>query len=266
MFLEEEERLYEEIKIIADAGQGLLRIDKFLMLKLPNVSRSKLQEAIREGMVLVNGKVVSPNHRIHPKDEIVVMMPEKDHVTEVIPEDIPLHIVYEDDELLVINKEAGMVVHPGHGNWTGTLVNALAFHFKNLPTTRNGEMKPGLVHRIDKDTSGLLVIAKTEKTMTHLAKQFFDHTAERTYYALVWGLIDRDNGTIEGNIGRSLKDRRMSAVFPEGDHGKPAITHVRVLMRLRHHALVEAQPETGRTHQIRVHLALVGYPLLADPL
>ncbi|MDW8287646.1 MAG: RluA family pseudouridine synthase [Flammeovirgaceae bacterium] len=266
MFLEEEERLYEEIKIIADAGQGLLRIDKFLMLKLPNVSRSKLQEAIREGMVLVNGKVVSPNHRIHPKDEIVVMMPEKDHVTEVIPEDIPLHIVYEDDELLVINKEAGMVVHPGHGNWTGTLVNALAFHFKNLPTTRNGEMKPGLVHRIDKDTSGLLVIAKTEKTMTHLAKQFFDHTAERTYYALVWGLIDRDNGTIEGNIGRSLKDRRMSAVFPEGDHGKPAITHYKVIERLRYVTLVACKLETGRTHQIRAHMKHIGHTLFGDEM
>lgn len=267
MFIEEEEeRLYEEIKIVADAGQGLMRIDKFLMLKLPNVSRSKLQEAIREGVVLVNGRTVSPNHRIHPKDEIIVMMPEKDHVTEVIPEDIPLHIVYEDDELLVINKEAGMVVHPGHGNWTGTLVNALAFHFKNLPTTRNGEMKPGLVHRIDKDTSGLLVIAKTEKAMTHLAKQFFDHTAERTYYALVWGLIDRDNGTIEGNIGRSLKDRRMSAVFPEGDHGKPAITHYKVIERLRYVTLVACKLETGRTHQIRAHMKHIGHTLFGDEM
>jgi 23S rRNA pseudouridine1911/1915/1917 synthase len=267
MFDEEaEEGLYEEIRIVADAGQSLLRIDKFLMVKLPNVSRSKVQEAIKEGVVLVNGKAVTPNHRIHPKDEIVILMPEKDHVTEVIPENIPLNIVYEDEDLLIINKEAGMVVHPGHSNWTGTLVNALAYHFQNLPTSRNGEMKPGLVHRIDKDTSGLLVIAKTEQAMTHLSKQFFDHSSERTYYALVWGLLNNDEGTIEGHIGRSLKDRRASAVFPEGEYGKPAITHYKVLERLRYVTLVQCNLETGRTHQIRAHMKFIGHPLFGDAM
>ena len=261
---EQEDELFEHHRIIADPGQDLLRIDKFLMDRLPNATRSKLQEGIKDGFVTVNNKTVKPNYKVHPGDEIVVALPEPPKETDVIPEDIPLNIVYEDDHLLVVNKEAGMVVHPAYQNWTGTLVNALAWHFKNLPTMPNNDGRPGLVHRIDKDTSGLLVIAKSEMAMTDLAKQFYDHSIERTYHALVWGEPEPDHGTIDVNLGRSLKDRRVTAAFPDGDFGRKAITHYKTLKQLRYVSLIQCNLETGRTHQIRAHMKYLGHPLFND--
>lgn len=263
-FSEESDDLFEHYRIVADPGQTLLRIDKFLMDRLPNVSRNKVQDAIKNEFVLVNEAVVKSNYRIRPGDVITISMPEPPRDTEVIPENIPLNIVYEDDALLVVNKPAGMVVHPAYNNWSGTLVNALAYHFQNLPTMKDNEGRPGLVHRIDKDTSGLLVIAKTEKAMTGLAKQFFDHSIKRTYEALVWGEPHPENGTINVNVGRSLKDRRITAAFPEGDFGRNAITHYKVLKTLRYVSLIQCNLETGRTHQIRAHMKYVGHPLFND--
>lgn len=266
--LEEEEGgidgLYERHRFVADKGQTLLRIDKFLMTKIANASRNKIQDGIESGFVTVNDEVVKANYKVKPLDVITVSMDEPPRDTEIIPQNIPLDIVYEDDELLVVNKPAGMVVHPAHGNWDGTLVNALVYHFQNLPTHRNGEIRPGLVHRIDKDTSGLLVIAKTDQAMTHLAKQFFDHSIERTYAALVWGEPKQNEGTIEGNIGRSLKDRKIMAIFPDGSQGKEAVTHYKVLKKIRYVSLVQCNLETGRTHQIRVHLKSIGNTLFND--
>lgn len=261
---ENEEDLYEHHHIIVDAGQELLRIDKFLMDRLPNVTRNKVQAGIKEGFVKVNGDEVKPNYKVHPGDEISVMLPEPPRDEELVPEDIPLDIVLEDEHLLVVNKPAGMVVHPAYQNWSGTLVNALAFHFKNLPEMKGNDGRPGLVHRIDKDTSGLLVIAKTEQAMNGLAKQFFDHSIERTYYALVWGVPEEPNGTIDVNVGRSLKDRRITMAFPDGDFGKHAVTHYEVLEDLRYVSLVKCNLETGRTHQIRAHMRFVGHPLFND--
>ncbi|MEP1033932.1 RluA family pseudouridine synthase [Ekhidna sp.] len=261
---ENEEDLYEHHHIIVDAGQELLRIDKFLMDRLPNVTRNKVQAGIKDGFVKVNGNDVKPNYKVHPEDEISVMLPEPPKDEELVPEDIPLNIVLEDEHLLVVNKPAGMVVHPAYQNWSGTLVNALAFHFQNLPEMKGNDGRPGLVHRIDKDTSGLLVIAKTEQAMKGLAKQFFDHSIERTYYALVWGVPEEENGTINVNVGRSLKDRRITMAFPDGDFGKHAITHYEVLEDLRYVSLVKCNLETGRTHQIRAHMRFVGHPLFND--
>jgi 23S rRNA pseudouridine1911/1915/1917 synthase len=258
------EGLYEHHRIVADKGQTLLRIDKFLMTKIANASRNKIQEGIESGAVKVNNEVVKANYKVKPNDTITVSMDAPPRDTEIIPQNIPLDIVYEDDDLLVVNKPAGMVVHPAHGNWEGTLVNALVYHFQNLPTHRNGEIRPGLVHRIDKDTSGLLVIAKTDQAMTHLAKQFFDHSIERTYAALVWGEPKQDEGTIVGHIGRSLKDRKVMAIFPDGSQGKEAITHYKVLRKFRYVSLVQCNLETGRTHQIRVHLKSIGNTLFND--
>jgi 23S rRNA pseudouridine1911/1915/1917 synthase len=258
------EGLYEHHRIVADKGQTLLRIDKFLMTKIANASRNKIQEGIELGAVKVNDEVVKANYKVKPNDIITVSMAAPLRDTEIIPQNIPLDIVYEDDDLLVVNKPAGMVVHPAHGNWDGTLVNALVYHFQNLPTHRNGEIRPGLVHRIDKDTSGLLVIAKTDQAMTHLAKQFYDHSIERTYAALVWGEPKQDEGTIEGHIGRSLKDRKVMAIFPDGSQGKEAVTHYKVLRKLRYVSLVQCNLETGRTHQIRVHLKSIGNTLFND--
>lgn len=256
--------LYEHHHIVVDPGQELLRIDKFLMDRLPNVTRSKVQTGIREGFVKVNGEEVKPNYKVHPEDEISIMLPEPPRDEELVPEDIPIDIVLEDEHLLIVNKRAGMVVHPAYQNWSGTLVNALAFHFNNLPEMHGNEGRPGLVHRIDKDTSGLLVIAKTELAMNGLAKQFFDHSIERTYYALVWGVPEEPKGTIDVNVGRSLKDRRITAAFPEGDFGKHAITHYEVLEELRYVSLVKCNLETGRTHQIRAHMKYFGHPLFND--
>lgn len=259
-----EEVLFEHHRILVDQGQALLRIDKFLMARLPNVTRTKIQDAIHNQFVKVNDKLVKPNYKIHPGDLVTIMLPEPPRDTEVIPENIPLNIVYEDDQLLVINKPAGMVVHPAYNNWTGTVVNALAHHFQQLPQLPGNEGRPGLVHRIDKDTSGLLVIAKTEKALTHLARQFFDHSIERTYWAIVWGVPDPPQGTVNVQVGRSLKDRRITVAFPEGDYGRPAITHYKLLKDLRYVSVVECRLETGRTHQIRAHMKHIGHTLFND--
>ncbi|WP_370088067.1 RluA family pseudouridine synthase [Ekhidna sp.] len=256
--------LYEHHHIVVDAGQDLLRIDKFLMDRLPNVTRNKVQAGIKDGFVKVNGAEVKPNYKVHPMDEISVMLPEPPRDEELVPEDIPLDIVLEDDHLLIVNKPAGMVVHPAYQNWSGTLVNALAFHFQNLPEMKGNDGRPGLVHRIDKDTSGLLVIAKTERAMNGLAKQFFDHSIERTYYALVWGVPEEPSGTVYVNVGRSLKDRRVTMAFPDGDFGKHAVTHFELIEDLRYVSLLKCNLETGRTHQIRAHMRWIGHPLFND--
>ncbi|ADR21438.1 pseudouridine synthase [Marivirga tractuosa] len=261
---QEDDGLFEHHQIKVDPKQDLLRIDKFLMDRLPNVTRNKVQKAIKDGFVQVNGVTIKPNYKVHPDDNIRIALPEPPRDTEVKPENIPLDIVYEDSDLLIVNKEAGMVVHPAHQNWEGTLVNALAYHFQQLPEMQGNEGRPGLVHRIDKDTSGLLVIAKTEKSMTALAKQFFDHSIERTYYALVWGELEDEEGTIDVNLGRSFKDRRITDAFPEGDFGRTAITHYKVLERLRYVTLIQCNLETGRTHQIRAHMKYIGHPLFND--
>jgi 23S rRNA pseudouridine1911/1915/1917 synthase len=263
---QDDELLFEHHRIVADPGQSLLRIDKFLNTRMGNVSRSKIQQGIENGFVKVNEASIKSNYKVHPGDIIIISFPKPPRDTEVKPENIPLNIVYEDDHLLIVNKAAGMVVHPAYNNWSGTLVNALAYHFQNLPQLPGNEGKPGLVHRIDKDTSGLLVIAKTEQTLTALAKQFFDHTIERTYYALVWGDLNPTQGTIDVNVGRSLKDRRVTTAFPEGDMGRRAITHYKLLQSLRYVSLVECKLETGRTHQIRAHMRYLGHPLFNDAM
>lgn len=263
---ENDDELFEHHRIVADAKQGLLRIDKFLMDRLPNVTRTKIQNGIHDGFVKVNDKTIKPNYKIHPHDVVVVSFPEPPRDTDVVPENIPLNIVYEDDHLLVINKPAGMVVHPAYQNWSGTLVNALTYHFQNLPQMKGNDGRPGLVHRIDKDTSGLLVIAKTEMAINGLAKQFFDHSIERTYQALVWGVPEPPEGTINVHVGRSLKDRRVTAAFPDGDYGRHAITHYKLLRDLRYVSLIECRLETGRTHQIRAHMKYLGHPLFNDAM
>jgi 23S rRNA pseudouridine1911/1915/1917 synthase len=263
---DQDDALFEHYRLVADPGQTLIRIDKFLMDRMPNVTRTKLQEGIHEGFVRVNEKPVKPNYKIHPNDIITVSLPEPPRDTDVKAENIPLNIVFEDDHLLVINKPAGMVVHPAYQNWTGTLVNALTYHFQNLPHMPGNDGRPGLVHRIDKDTSGLLVIAKSEKAMTALAKQFFDHSIERTYQAIVWGIPDPPEGTINVHVGRSLKDRRITTAFPEGDFGRHAITHYKLLQDFRYVSLLECRLETGRTHQIRAHMKYLGHPLFNDAM
>ncbi len=259
----EEGKLYEHFLITTDKGQEPLRIDKFLLNRIENVSRNKIQLAAKAGTILANGKPVKPNYKVRPHDEITVLLPKPPEIHDLKPEPMTLDIVYEDDQLLVVNKPAGLVVHPGSGNYSGTLLNGLAYHFENLPQIE-GFMRPGLVHRIDKQTSGLLVIAKTELTMTHLAKQFYDHTVKRRYVALVWGDPDQDEGTITGHIGRNLRYRKRMDVFPDGDHGKHAITHYKVLERLGYVCLVQCRLETGRTHQIRVHMQHIGHPVFND--
>lgn len=263
---EDSDELYEHHRIVVDKGQALLRLDKFLMDRLPNVTRNKLQGAIRSESVQVNHKPAKVSYKVKPQDIITITLAEPPRDTDVVPEDIPLNIIYEDEELLLVNKVAGMVVHPAYNNWTGTLVNALTYYLQNLPTTRNGEGRPGLVHRIDKDTSGLLVIAKTDYSMAYLAKQFFDHTIERTYYALVWGVLKEQQGTITGHVGRSVKDRKVMAVYPDESYGKHAITHYKVLRSFKYVSLVQCNLETGRTHQIRAHMKHIGHPLFSDAM
>ncbi len=262
--LSEDSDLYEHHRIVVDKGQSLLRIDRFLMDRIQNATRNKLQQAIDAESVKVNDKPVKASYKVKPQDVITISLPEPPRDTDVVPENIPLNIVYEDEEVLVLNKPAGMVVHPAYQNWTGTLVNALVYHFQQLPTSQNGEGRPGLVHRLDKDTSGLMVVAKTELAMAHLARQFFDHSIERTYYALVWGEPKQESGTINANLGRSFKDRRVTAVFPDGDIGRHAVTHYKVLKYLRYVSLVQCNLETGRTHQIRAHMQHLGHPLFND--
>ena len=261
-FIEDQE-LFEHYKFTADKGQELLRIDKFLMDRIPNTTRNKLQNAISEGQVLVNKKTVKSNYRVKQSDEITIELSYPPQEIELISENIPLAIVYEDDDVIVINKQAGLVVHPGYGNYTGTLVNGLIYHFANLPQTATPN-RPGLVHRLDKNTTGIMVIAKTEHALSHLGKQFFDRTTERRYHALVWGDVKDDEGTIIGNVGRSLKNRKMMQVFPEGDYGKHAVTNYKVLKRFGYVTLVECKLETGRTHQIRVHMKFIGHHLFND--
>ena len=263
---EMDEELFEHYDITTDPGQGPMRIDKFLMERLLKASRNQIQNAIKAGQILVNGKTIKSNYKVRPKENIKVYLNKPKEEYQVIPEDIPLNIHFEDDHLMVVYKEPGMVVHPGVGNKSGTLVNALAYHFKhNLPVMDGNQPdRPGLVHRIDKDTSGLLVIAKTEEAMTGLAKQFFDHTIERKYLALVWGTFDEKGGTIEGHIGRHPRDRKIMIVFPDGEEGKNATTHYKVLEDLYYISLIECQLETGRTHQIRVHMKSQNHPVFND--
>ncbi len=265
--LEEEgqpDELFEHFGITVDKGQGMLRIDKYLTEKIEGTSRSRVQAAADAGNIRVNDKPVKSSYKIKPLDRISLVLPYPKRHLEILPENIPLEIPYEDDDLLIVDKAPGMVVHPGFGNYTGTLVNALTWHLKDLPLFQEGDLRAGLVHRIDKNTSGLLVIAKNEKSHAKLAKQFFDHTIDRVYHALVWGNLPADAGTITGNIGRSVRDRLQMAVFPDGDQGKHAVTHYKVLQRLGYVNLVECRLETGRTHQIRVHMAWIGHPLFND--
>jgi 23S rRNA pseudouridine1911/1915/1917 synthase len=260
----EQQDLFEHYRFVADPGQSILRIDKFLSDRLENSSRTRIQNAANAGNILVNNTPVKPNYKIKPGDLVQVVLPTPPREIELIAQDIPLNIIYEDDDVLVVNKEPGMVVHPAYGNYTGTLVNALMWHFKDLPLFNSGEARPGLVHRIDKNTSGILVIAKNEFALNRLSKQFFDRTTDRRYNALVWGVPDPEEGTITGNVGRSIKDRKVMQVFPDGSEGKTAITHYKVLENLGYISLIECKLETGRTHQIRVHLSHVKHPLFND--
>ncbi len=261
---QEDTDLFEHYNIKVDKGQGLLRVDKFLMLRVEHASRNRIQNAIDAGNVLVNTKVIKASYRVKPADEISIVLPQPPRDVTVYPENIPLNIVFEDDDVLLVNKEAGMVVHPGFGNWSGTLVNALAFHINgNLPQLPGNVNRPGLVHRIDKDTSGLLLISKNERAMTYLAKQFYNHTITRKYIALVWGDL-QTSGTINGYIGRSAKDRRVMDVYDDEEKGKWSITHYTVLERFNYVTLIACELETGRTHQIRAHLKHIGHPLFAD--
>jgi len=255
--------LYEHYRFVVDKGQEQLRIDKYLLNRIEAISRNKIQNAALAESILVNGKAVKSNYKVKPLDVITIVFGTPLHEMKSEPENIPLEIVYEDEHLVVINKQAGLVVHPAPGNYTGTLVNALLYHFKNLPTGKD-VTRPGLVHRLDKDTSGLMVVAKEEMALTHLAKQFFKRDIQRNYSALVWGDFDEDSGTIEANIGRNLRFRKMMDVFPEGDHGKEAITHYKVLERFGYVTLLDVKLETGRTHQIRVHMMHKRHPLFND--
>lgn len=257
-----EESLHEHFSFTADKGQEPLRVDKYLMNRIENATRNKIQNAAKEGSIFVNDTAVKSNYKVKGGDVVRVLFGHPPHENLLVPEDLPLDVVYEDDTVIVINKAAGMVVHPGHGNYSGTLINALLFHFDNLPN--NADERPGLVHRIDKDTSGLLVIAKTEQALTHLSKQFFDKSSERKYLALVWGSPKEDEGTVEGHIGRHPKNRLQMIVFPEGDAGKPAVTHYKVVERFGYVTLLECQLETGRTHQIRAHMKHIGHTLFND--
>ncbi len=259
---EQDDELYEHYNFIAGKGQEPLRVDKFLMNFIENATRNKIQQAAKNGNIWVNGVAVKSNYKVKAHNEVRVLFEHPPYENLLTPENIPLDIVYEDDVLLVVNKPAGMVVHPGHGNYSGTLINALIYHFENLP--KNSNERPGLVHRIDKDTSGLLVVAKTEEAMAHLAKQFFNKTSEREYIALVWGNLKTDKGTIEGHIGRHPKNRLQMTVFEEGEQGKEAVTHYKVLESLGYITMVSCKLETGRTHQIRAHMKYIGHTLFND--
>ena len=258
-----EKKGFEHYKFIADKGQNPLRIDLFLLNFIEFATRSKIQQSIKEGNVLVNNKIIKANYKVKPADVVTVLYNYPKEEKELVPQDIPLNIIYEDDVFLIINKVSGMVVHPGFGNRDGTLVNALKFHFDNLPNIGEEE-RPGLVHRLDKNTSGILVVAKTDIAMNNLTKQFSNRTIKRKYIALVWGDLKDDSGTITGNIGRSLKNRKIMSVFTEENYGKHAITHYKVLKRYGYTTLVECRLETGRTHQIRTHFKHLGHPIFND--
>ena len=257
--------MYEHFRFIADQGQSLIRIDRFLVDRIENASRNKIQQAAKAGYILVNSEPVKSNYKVKPGDEVQLMMSTPPREIEIIPEEMALDFIYEDDSLLIVNKPAGLVVHPGYGNYTGTLVNGLAHHFRDLPMFNDvNDPRPGLVHRIDKNTTGLLVIAKTEYAKNFLAAQFADHTSQRTYQALVWGNFEDDEGTIIGHIGRSLKNRKVMTVFPDEEYGKHAVTHYKVLKRFDYVSLIECRLETGRTHQIRAHMKHIGHPIFND--
>lgn len=259
-----EQELYEHFRIVVDKGQSLLRIDKYLMHRIQNASRTKIQYAADTDCIVVNEKPVKSSYKVKPGDVISIVLPHPPKDTGIVPENIPLEILYEDDHLMIVNKPAGMVVHPGYNNVSGTLVNALAWHLKDNEFSKEGNVRPGLVHRIDKNTSGLLVIAKNELAMTHLAKQFFHHTIKRSYIALAWGDFEEDEGTVTGYIGRSTRDRKVFTMYDEEDKGKWSVTHYKVLERLNYVSLIECRLETGRTHQIRVHMKHIMHPLFAD--
>jgi len=259
----DKDQLFEHYNIEVDKGQEALRVDKFLMNRLEKTSRNKIQNAAKAGCIVVNDKIVKSNYKIKPGDTVKMLLPQEPRTLELIPENLNLDIIYEDDDLIVVNKPSGLVVHPGFGNYSGTLVNGLVYHFKNLPKNKDFASRPGLVHRIDKLTTGLLVVAKTEFAMSHLAKQFYERTVNRRYQALVWGDLMED-GTIEGHIGRHLKNRKKMTVFPEGEYGKASVTHYKVLKRFGYVTLVECKLETGRTHQIRVHFSYIKHPLFND--
>jgi 23S rRNA pseudouridine1911/1915/1917 synthase len=258
------EELFEHHRIVVDKGQQVMRIDKYLVNRMVNTSRSKIQAAAAAGNILVNEQAVKSSYKIKPEEVISIVLPHPPRDTEILPEDIPLDVVFEDEHILVINKNAGLVVHPGVGNYTGTLINALYYYFRDLPLFQTGDMRPGLVHRLDKNTSGILLIAKTELSLNRLAKQFYDRTTSRKYLALVWGSLDEEEGRIEGHIGRDIKDRKKMTVFSDGSQGKPAVTHYKLLERLGYLSLVECRLETGRTHQIRVHFKHIRHPLFND--
>lgn len=274
----EDQELYEHLRIVVDKGQGLLRIDKFIMNRVENATRSKIQQAAENGNVLVNEKPVKSNYKVKPNDVITVVFAHPPREIELIPQNIPIKIVYEDHDLIIVNKDPGMVVHPGYGNYKGTLVNALVYHFQQLPvsnyaattkaTVRSKEqavLRPGLVHRLDKNTSGIMVIAKSEQAMVKLSKDFFDRNLDRVYHALVWGDFKEEEGTVIGNIGRHLKDRKKMDVFPpDSEEGKHAVTHYKVLERFGYVTLIECKLETGRTHQIRAHMQHIGHSLFND--
>ncbi len=260
----DQQDLYEHYRYIVDPGQSLLRIDKYLNSRIENVSRTRIQDAANAGNILVNNKTVKPNYRVKPGDVVQIVLPDPPREIELIPEDIKINIVYEDDDVIVVNKEPGMVVHPAYGNYTGTLVNALMWHFRDLPLFQTGESRPGLVHRIDKNTSGILVVAKNELALNRLSKQFYDRTTDRKYIAIVWGVPDPPEGTITGHVGRNLKDRKIMQVFPDGSQGKNAVTHYRVIEDFGYVSVVECKLETGRTHQIRVHFSFIKHPLFND--
>lgn len=258
------EELFEHHRIVVDKGQQVMRIDKYLVNRMVNTSRSKIQAAAAAGNILVNEQAVKSSYKIKPEEVISIVLPHPPRDTEILPEDIPLDVIFEDEHILVINKTAGLVVHPGVGNYTGTLINALYYYFRDLPLFQTGDMRPGLVHRLDKNTSGILLIAKTELSLNRLAKQFYDRTTSRKYLALVWGSLDEEEGRIEGHIGRDIKDRKKMTVFSDGSQGKPAVTHYKLLERLGYLSLVECRLETGRTHQIRVHFKHIRHPLFND--
>ncbi|MFN6037806.1 MAG: RluA family pseudouridine synthase [Bacteroidota bacterium] len=267
---EEDQDLFEHFRIEVDKGQEMVRIDRFLTARIKNSSRTKIQYASDAGSILANGKAVKSSYKIKPGDVLSIVLPHPPREIELIPQNIPINIIYEDDDIVVVNKDPGMVVHPAYGNYSGTLVNALLYHFQNLPVTKTAiseELsieRPGLVHRIDKNTSGILIVAKSELAMVKLSKDFFDRNLDRRYYALVWGNMDNDSGTIIGHVGRDLKNRKVMHVFPDGEHGKHAVTHYKVVERFGYVTLVECKLETGRTHQIRVHMKFIGHPIFND--
>jgi len=260
-FGDNETEMYEHFRFDVDSGQSSLRIDKFLHGRIENATRNKLQQAAKAGNILVNDEAVKSNYKVKPGDVITIVLSEPPRDTKIYAEEIPLNILYEDDDLIVVDKQAGLVVHPGHGNYSGTLLHGLKFHFESKG---QDEVEPLLAHRIDKDTSGVLVVAKDENMLARLAKQFYDHSIERKYQALVWGNFDEKEGTVTGHLARNPKNRLQMTVFPEGDYGKHAVTHYRLLERFGYVSLIECQLETGRTHQIRAHMKHIGHPLFND--